>query len=143
MPADTVTVEPFKAREVLSAGTAKVRLAELKEALAAHWQASKFKFPQHPIFASRNGKPLGHRNVTRRGFEAARDKAGLSKSLSFHDLRHATASRLIYAGLSVVQVAKFLGHKDPNVTLKVYAHLFEKGQSDEAIRQALSGVGAK
>jgi integrase len=39
-------------------------------------------------------------------------------------------------------VAKILGHADPNVTLKVYAHLYERGQSDEAVRQALTGVGA-
>lgn len=43
--------------------------------------ASKFSQDESPIFASKTGRPLGHRNVTRRGWEAARDKAGLPKSL--------------------------------------------------------------
>jgi integrase len=115
---------------------------DLKEALLAHRLASKFSQDEHPIFSSRNGGTLGHRNVTRRGWEAARDAADLPKTLTFHELRHAAASRLIAAGLTPVQVAKILGHADPNVTLKVYAHLYERGQSDEAVRQALTGVGA-
>lgn len=44
--------------------------------------------------------------------------------------------------LTPVQVAAILGHADPNITLKVYAHLWGKGKSDEDIRQALSGVGS-
>jgi integrase len=55
---------------------------------------------------------------------------------------HAAASPLIAARLPPVQVAKILGHVDRNITLKVYAHLWEKGQSDEDIRQAFSGVGS-
>jgi integrase len=46
------------------------------------------------VFASLSGTPLGHRNVLRRGFEPARDAAGLPSSLTLHDLRHAAASRL-------------------------------------------------
>jgi integrase len=117
--------------------------ADLREALLAHRLASRFSQDDQPIFASRSGTPFGHRNVTRRGWEAVRDKAGLDKSLTFHDLRHAAASRLIAARLTPVQVAHVLGHKDPAVTLKVYAHLFDQKQSNEAVRQALAGVGAQ
>jgi hypothetical protein len=79
-------------------------------------------------------------NVSRRGFEAARDEAGLPSSLTFHHLRHATASRLIGAGLDPVTVAGVLGHEDPNVTLRVYAHLWDRRRTDEAVRAALSVV---
>ena len=41
------------------------------------------------MFAARNGKPLGHRNATRRGFEAA-EKAGID-GVTFHSMRHAFA----------------------------------------------------
>ena len=116
--------------------------SDLREALLAHRLGSRFSQDEQPIFASRNGTPFGHRNVTRRGWEAVRDKAGLDRSLTFHDLRHAAASRLIAAGLTPVQVAAVMGHKDANITLKVYAHLYEQKQSDEAIRQALAGVGS-
>src|SRR5919204_639454 len=36
---------------------------------------SRFSRDDEPVFASRLGGPLGHRNVTRRGFEPARDRA--------------------------------------------------------------------
>lgn len=111
----------------------------LKQALLEHKAASRFKGDSDPIFAARSGRPFSHRNVTRRGFEAARDEAGLPNDLTFHDLRHAAASRLISNGLDPVTVAAVLGHSDPHVTLKVYAHLFNRDQRDDAIRRALEG----
>jgi integrase len=95
-----------------------------------------------PIFASGNGTPLGRRNLTRRGFEAARDEAGLPEHLTFHDLRHAAASRLIARGLDAVTVADVIGHDDPNITLRVYAHMFDRAKSDAAVRAALEGLAA-
>jgi integrase len=79
-----------------------------------------------------------HRGVSRRGFNAARDDAGLPEGLTFHDLRHAAASRLAAAGLDPVTVAAVLGHEDANVTLRVYAHLYDRRRSDEAVRAALA-----
>jgi integrase len=38
-----------------------------------------------------------------------------------------------------VTVAAVLGHEDPNVRLKVYAHAFDRRRIDEAVRQALAG----
>jgi integrase len=95
-----------------------------------------------PIFASKAGTPLMHRNVTRRGFEPARDEAKLPRHVTFHSLRHAAASRLIGHGLDPVTVASILGHDDPNVTMKVYAHLYDRVKSDDRIRAALQGVAA-
>ena len=66
---------------------------------------SRHSSDDHPIYASNIGTPLSHRNVSLRGFEAARDEANLPDGLTFHDLRHAAASRLIAAGLSPVTVA--------------------------------------
>jgi integrase len=117
---------------------------DLKDARIEYKLASKHSSDESPIFTSRAGTPLSHRNVTRRGFEAARDKADLSEELTFHDLRHAAASRLIHSRrLTVVQIAKRLGHADATVTLKMYAHEFastEGGEADD-VRAAFSGVG--
>lgn len=99
---------------------------------------SEFSLDEQPIFASLAGTPLGHRNVTRRAFNPARDLAGLPSSLTFHDLRHAAASRLVRAGLDPVTVASVLGHEDANTTLRVYAHLFDRRKTDEAVRAALT-----
>lgn len=78
--------------------------------------------------------------MSRRGFETARDEAGLPSFLTFHDLRHAAASRLIAAGLSPVTVAAVLGHEDPTTTMRVYAHMFDRQRTDESVRKALSAV---
>lgn len=120
------------------AGVRRLALpADLRDALIAHRLASRFSADHEPIFASVSGTPLGHRNVTRRGFEPARDDAGLPNTVTFHDMRHAAASRLIGAGLDPVTVAAVLGHQDATVTLSVYGHLYDRRRTDEAVRQAL------
>lgn len=114
----------------------------LRDELIALRLSSQFSQDGDPIFASREGTPLGHRNVTRRGFEPARDDAGLPETITFHELRHAAASRMIAAGLDPVTVASVLGHEDPAITLKVYSHLYDRTKTDEAVRAALAMGGA-
>jgi integrase len=123
-----------------AAGTRRIPLSPgLREMLITHRLRSEFSDDGHPVFASATGSPLGHRNVTRRGFEPARDLAALPATLTFHDLRHAAASRLIAAGLDPVTVAGVLGHEDATVTLRVYAHLWDRHRTDAAVRAALAG----
>ncbi len=43
-----------------------------------------------------------------------------------HDLRHLHATMLLTAGVPVHVVAARLGHADPSITLKVYAHIIRK-----------------
>jgi integrase len=90
----------------------------VRDDLIALRLASSFSRDDDPVFASVSGSPLGHRNVARRGFETARDEAKLPESVTFHDLRHAAASRLIRAGLDPVTVAGVLGHADATTTLR-------------------------
>jgi integrase len=65
-------------------------------------------------------------------------------SLSFHALRHTHASQLIDAGIDIVTISKRLGHAKPDITLRIYAHLFRKDDSKaaDAINPALKGLGA-
>jgi len=121
------------------AGVRRIALpADLRDELIALRLQSAFSLDDQPVFASVAGTPLGHRNVSRRGFEPAHDLAGLPSHLTFHDLRHAAASRLIGAGLDPVTVASVLGHEDATTTLKVYAHLFDRQRTDAAVRKALT-----
>lgn len=62
----------------------------------------------------------------------------LPEHLTFHDLRHAPASRLIRGGRDPVTVASVLGHEDATVTLSVYGHLYDRQRTDSAVRQALA-----
>jgi integrase len=50
----------------------------------------------------------------------------------FHDLRHLSATEMVGAGVDPRTVAARLGHADPSVTLKVYAHAIESRDRDAA-----------
>lgn len=77
----------------------------------------------------------------RRGFETALEAAGLGdRGITIDDLRSAAASILIRQGLTPVEVAEVLGHADPNITLKVYARLFDKRDAAARVRAAQDAV---
>lgn len=54
--------------------------------------------------------------------------------MRLHDFRHYAVSQLIAQGASILLVAKIAGHARPDVTLRVYAHLFAEGLADAAER---------
>lgn len=62
--------------------------------------------------------------------------------LGFHALRHTHASQLIDAGIDIVTISRRLGHAKPDITLRVYAHLFSKDDSkaSNAINDALQAL---
>jgi integrase len=47
------------------------------------------------------------------------------QTITPHDLRHTCASLAVSSGANVLAVSRMLGHKDPSVTLRIYADLFE------------------
>jgi integrase len=97
------------------------------------------------VFATRDGKPLGHRNVLR-AFCRAADAAGLNpegvRSLVFHDCRRTFASTLIAAGADMVAVSRQLGHSDPSITLRAYAEEFDRQRHADALRDSLDAAFA-
>jgi integrase len=90
-----------------------------------------------PVFASRSGGRLAHRNVERRGFDAAATDAGLV-GVTFHDLRHAYGSRLASKGLTARAIADAMGHKK-TATTEIYIQRFNGPQTDEKVREAMTG----
>ena len=92
-----------------------------------------------PLFASRTGGRLSHRNVDRRGFQPARDLAELPETLTFHDLRHAFASYAAHRGVPVTHLSAFMGHSHVGVTQRVYVHLYGRDQAEEEFRKAMGG----
>jgi integrase len=60
--------------------------------------------------------------------------------LAFHNLRHTHASQLIDEGVDIVTISKRLGHAKPDITLRVYSHLFrnDDGKAAAAINAALN-----
>jgi integrase len=94
------------------------------------------------VFAASSGGPLGYWNFRNRGFRKALEAAGLEGAgLTVHDLRHAAASLYIAAGMTPVDVAALLGHSDASITLKIYAHLFDRGDFAAKVRAAQASLG--
>jgi integrase len=118
-------------------------VAQLARLLAAHKQATSFKAHNDWVFATANGTPHGHRNVTRRGLQRAARLAGVDSNgcppLRFHDLRHTFASHLILdLRLDVAQVSRMLGHARVTITLDVYTHLFDNARHAREIRALMT-----
>jgi len=78
--------------------------------------------------------PVFNVKEIKRSFQSACKKAGLPK-LRIHDLRHTAASRMIEAGINVVDVCEILGHSDLKITMR-YCHA-----SIENRRQAIEKLG--
>jgi integrase len=62
----------------------------------------------------------------------ARDRAGIDHRWWLHDLRHWSATTAIGTGTDVPTVANRLGHSNPAMTLKVYAHAVAAADSAAA-----------
>jgi integrase len=112
---------------------------EMTKFLREHKMRSPYKAADDPVFASRNGKPLGHRNATRRGFEKAAERAEI-EGVSFHSMRHAFASRMIDRGISSTVLAALMGHESSTITERKYIHLFDRQRTDDAVRQAMASA---
>jgi integrase len=52
--------------------------------------------------------------------------------VTFHALRHTHASQLIDADVDIVTISKRLGHAKPDITLRIYAHMFQRDDSKAA-----------
>jgi integrase len=110
--------------------------------LREHKLRSSFSGPGDFVFASRTSSPLNWRNVSRRGLGSALKRAEI-EHVRWHDLRHTYASLLIAEGLNVVYVSRQLGHASADITLRVYAHLFDRAEHAQRASAALeAGFGS-
>jgi integrase len=133
------------------AGVRSVYLVPELVSILKHHKADAFEHghagASNVVFSTSEGKPLSQANAGR-ALRTAGDKAGLNPEggdrVSWHDLRHTAISRLIAAGLDVVEVQRQAGHARPSITLDIYSHEFEKAKRSEDIRAkiAATGIGA-
>jgi integrase len=84
------------------------------------------------------GRGLDYRDVGE-AFRRAATRAGLQApgKLTLHSLRHGFALLLIANGLNVVYGSRQLGHANPSITLRVYAHLYARADHADTAREAL------
>jgi len=114
-----------------------------------------------PMFQTRTGDRIVDRNLRRILDQATRPRVlkpsarrrqhqllpapagpGL-EWVTFHTFRHTCASLLIDSGKNIRQVATWLGHADPSLTLRVYAHLLDGGLGDAAFLDDQIPAGGK
>ena len=113
-----------------------VLMSGLAQALKKHRMQSTFNRPDDFVFASQLGGPLHWANVSRRALKPALKRAAI-QPLRWHDLRHTFASLLIAGGANVVFVSRQLGHSSTDITLRVYAHLFDRAEQEHRTREML------
>lgn len=76
--------------------------------------------------SSTNGKPFPiHTRTIQNTFQEARIKAGISKRVTPHSLRHSYATHLLENGTNLIKVKDLLGH-DKLETTMLYVHLASK-----------------
>lgn len=106
------------------------------------------------IFTGPNGGHIWRTSLNEDHWKPALAKAGVipaAKSREYaaarehgmHALRHFYASVLLDAGESIKALAEYLGHSDPGLTLKVYAHLMpsSRDRARKALGEALRPHG--
>jgi integrase-like protein len=83
------------------------------------------------VFASVSGTALDESNV-RKAFNRILDAADLHRR-GPHQMRHTFASLLLQDGAPITYVSQQLGHKDPSITLRVYAHWLPDASSAKLV----------
>jgi integrase len=133
---------------------------EVAVLLARHHSRSLHTALEAPVFATRSGRPISQRNVSRALRAAmgravddadrptfpilhARGEDGILMPVprgaipSMHSFRHTVASRALLAGESVDEVAMLLGHKDGTVTRQVYVREVADGRRRQMRRSRM------
>lgn len=82
------------------------------------------------LFTDKNGNPINPSSVTKYFHKFVQEHN--LPSCTVHTLRHTNASLMIAAQTPITTVAGRLGHSNPEVTLRIYAHQL----SDENIKAA-------
>lgn len=115
----------------------KHRKAQLEQRLLAggDWHDSGL------VFTTSTGRPLDGVNVTR-DFKRMLRRGGLPVR-RFHDLRHTTASLLLYQKVQPRVVADLLGHSEIRTTMDLYTHVAPVLQREAAQRMDALIKGAR
>ena len=83
------------------------------------------------VFPNTKGK-IRRRDSVMRSLRRLLAEAGLPAKVRFHDLRHTAATLAIKQGIPIPTVSKMLGHSNPAMTLRRYAHVLDEMREDAA-----------
>ncbi|WP_024445628.1 tyrosine-type recombinase/integrase [Mycolicibacterium iranicum] len=114
---------PLPARLVTVLRAAKKRQAAERLALGEHYGSGEY------VVSNEIGEPYNPA-VLSRYWAAAVNAAGV-RHIKLHGGRHTAATLMHLDGVPVAVIAAWIGHSDPTLTLRVYAH-----SQDEALKAA-------
>jgi integrase len=95
--------------------------------------------PDGPLMPGLGGKAFQTYNAVYLRFVRTAEVAGIPDGFTPHSLRHASASAMLARGVPITELARFLGHRDINVTHQLYGHLLPSAAKPLASRPALPG----
>lgn len=93
------------------------------------------------VFCATEGGFIRKSNFERRVWNKFREKAGIPATITFHDLRHTSATILLAAGVHPKIVQERLGHSSIQLTMDTYSHVLPTMQQDAATK--LNHIGQK
>lgn len=95
--------------------------ASLLQTLRGYWRQAR---PKPYLFPGEGGKrPLCH-SAAQKAFARVKLRAGITKPVSFHTLRHSFATHLLEDGVNVRSIQSLLGHRSLQTTER-YTHVAE------------------
>ena len=115
----------------------KVRLPRQACAELKRYIAETAQLPDGRIFYTSRGFQVDHIYLTRKLKQAA-ERAGVTKQVSAHTLRHTAVALLIAQKVHPKSIQAFCGHKQLATTMDQYGHLFD--QADDEIGTAMEQV---
>jgi integrase len=81
------------------------------------------------VFPNTKGK-IRRRDSVVRSLKALLKEAALPTDVRFHDLRHTAGTLALRQSLPLHTVSRMLGHSDPAMTLRRYAHVLDDMRED-------------
>jgi integrase len=118
--------------------TANRRTVTLDRGTVEAMEALRAQFGAYgPWMLAVGERPVNPERITAWWRRAAR-VAGLDEHWRLHDLRHWSATLAIGRGHDIRTVANRLGHANPAMTLRVYAHALEA--ADQAVAETLGSA---
>lgn len=108
---------------LLTALRSHKRRQQEERAKCAEWHESEY------VFTSTIGTPLSPEGLSDY-FKAVLEKAELSKTIRFHDLRHSCATLMIKRRVHPRAIMDVLGHTQISTTMNTYAHVLAEVQRE-------------
>jgi site-specific recombinase XerD len=99
--------------------------------LRIYWRRDR---PRPLLFPSKSGGPIAQTTINY-ALKDASKKAGITKKVTVHTLRHSYATHLLENGVDIRIIQGVLGHKSNKSTIR-YTHLTDK--TDQVLNKAVN-----